>query len=225
MNFSAGAGGESDDEPGDVASTVGINVHTIGPEPAGATPLEEDDLDGLIPDFVATRGDLNGAEYHNISKALPWARAQAARRRPSGLLDYAFLFELHRRMFGDVWRWAGTQRKRATNIGVEPAQIPEQTKQVLDDARYWHEHTIYPVDELAVRLHRRLVAVHPFPNGNGRCARLIADLYLLSTGEPAFTWGAGGNLGEDDDPRQIYLDALRAADRDDYEPLVAFARS
>lgn len=96
---------------------------------------------------------------------------------------------------------------------------------MLDDARYWHEHTTYPVDELAARLHRRLVAVHPFSNGNGRCTRLIADLYLLSAGEPAFTWGAGGNLDEDGDARQIYLAALRSADGDDYEPLVAFARS
>lgn len=225
MSPSASADGGSDEEQGGVDSTVGFNVRTIGPERDGATPLEEDDLDGLIPGFVATRGDLNGVEFDNITKALPWARAQAARRGPSGMLDYAFLFELHRRMFGDVWRWAGTQRKWVTNLGVEPAQIPERTKQALDDARYWHEHTVYPVDELAARLHRRVVAVHPFPNGNGRCTRLIADLYLLSTGEPAFTWGAGGNLDEEGDARQIYLDALRAADGGDYEPLVVFARS
>ncbi len=225
MTPSGAAGSGSGEAPRHIDSTVGFNVRAVGPEPDGATPLDEDDLDGLIPGFVATRGDLNGVEYDNITKALSWARAQAARRGPGGVLDYAFLFELHRRMFGDVWRWAGTQRKRVTNLGVEPAQIPEQTKQALDDARYWHEHMTYPVDELAARLHWRLVAVHPFPNGNGRCARLIADLYLLSTGEPAFTWGAGGDLDEDGDARQIYLDALRAADDDDHEPLVAFARS
>jgi len=95
-------------------------------------------------------------------------------------------------MFGDVWRWAGTQRTRVTNIGVEPARIPEQTKQALDDVRDWHEHTTHPVDDLAARLHRRLVAVQPCPNGNGRCTRLIADLCLLSTGEPDFTWGPAG---------------------------------
>lgn len=212
-------------EPRALDSTTDVSVSTIGPEPVGATPLDDDDLEGLIPEFVSTRGDVNLVESENITKALPWAQAQAARRGPGGVLDYAFLFDLHKRMFGDVWRWAGTQRKRVTNIGVEPAQIPEQTKQAIDDARYWHDHETFPVDELAARVHRRLVAVHPFPNGNGRCTRLMADLYLVSRGEARFTWGAGGHLDDDGDARQIYLDALRAADGDDYEPVVAFARS
>src|SRR5690606_31929350 len=100
-------------------------------------------------------------------------------------------------MFGDVWRWAGTQRRRATNIGVEPGQIPEQLKQALDDARFWHDHDTFVADERAARLHRRVVEVHPFPNGNGRCTRLLADLYLLTIGEPSFTWGSGGGLDDD----------------------------
>jgi len=218
-------GGGSSEETGGVSRTVDFDTDTIGPEPEGASPLDDDDLEGLLPDFVATRGDLNVVESENITKALPWARVQATQRGPGGVLDYAFLFELHKRMFGDVWRWAGTQRTRGTNIGVEPAQIPEQTKQVIDDASYWHDHETYPVDELAARVHLRLVAVHPFPNGNGRCTRLVADLYLVSRDEARFTWGAGGNLKEDGDARQMYLAALRAADGDDYEPLVTFARS
>ena len=224
MTDTSAAGGSSEKLDG-VNSAIDFNVRTIGPERDGATPLDEDDLEGLIPEFVATRGDLNVVESENITKALPWARAQATRRGPGGVLDYAFLFELHKRMFGDVWRWAGTQRTRGTNIGVEPAQIPERTKQAIDDARYWHDHVTYPADELAARVHRRLVAVHPFPNGNGRCTRLIADLYLVSRDEARFTWGAGGNLDEGGDARELYLDALRAADGDDYGPLLAFARS
>ena len=127
-------------EPRALDSTTDVSVSTIGPEPVGATPLDDDDLEGLIPEFVSTRGDVNLVESENITKALPWAQAQAARRGPGGVLDYAFLFDLHKRMFGDVWRWAGTIRKRVTNIGVEPAQIPEQTKQAIDDARYGHDH-------------------------------------------------------------------------------------
>lgn len=141
------------------------------------------------------------------------------------MLDRSFLFELHERMFGDVWRWAGRQRTRATNIGVEPALIAERTKQAIDDARYWHEHRTYSPDELAVRLHRQLVVVHPFPNGNGRCTRLLADLYLVANGEERFTWGVGGRLDENDDARTLYLAALRAADGGDHQPLLAFARS
>lgn len=202
-----------------------FGIQTIGPEPTGATPLEEEDLVDLIPDFVTTRADLNLVEQANILRALPWARRRALRGGPTTVLEYSFLFDLHRRMFGDVWRWAGTQRRRITNIGVEPGQIPEQLKQALDNAMYWHEHETFSIDEFAARLHRRVVAVHPFPNGNGRCTRLLADLYLLAVGDAAFTWGSGGRLDEEGDARQIYLKALCAADADDYAPLVRFARS
>ncbi|MBK5223223.1 MAG: hypothetical protein JJE52_10170, partial [Acidimicrobiia bacterium] len=101
-----------------------FNLRTIGPEPYGATPLEEGDLIDLIPEFVATRGDLNIVEFDNIAKTMPWALAQARRGGPTLVLDYTFLFLLHRRMFEDVWKWAGAQRHRVTNIGVEPSQIP-----------------------------------------------------------------------------------------------------
>ncbi len=202
-----------------------FSVPAIGPEPDGATPLDEDDLIDLIPDFVATRDDLNVAEFDNITKAMPWAMDQARRGGPKRVLDYEFLFSLHRRMFGDVWKWAGTQRRRETSIGVEPAQIAMQTKQTLDDAIYWHDTDVFDVEQRAARIHWRLVAVHPFSNGNGRCTRLLADLYLTAIDQPIFTWGAGGRLNEDGVTRNRYLDALRAADNGDYAPLVAFARS
>ena len=203
----------------------GFNLSTIGPDPDGATPLEEEDLVGLIPAFVATRGDLNIVEFDNITKALPWALDRARVGGAEAVLEYSFLFELHRRMFGDVWKWAGTQRRRVTNIGVEPAQIVTVTKQALDDAVWWHRQDVFDVDERAARIHGRLVAVHPFPNGNGRCTRLLADLYLTAVGHPIFTWGAGGRLNEEGDVRRRYVEALRAADGDDYRPLVAFARA
>lgn len=201
-----------------------FNLDAIGPEPDGTTPIDEDDLADLIPAFVATRGDLNVVEFDNITKAMPWALDQARKGGPKVVLDYAFLFTLHRRMFEDVWKWAGTHRHRVTNIGVEPSQIPMQTKQTLDDAMFWHDNDVYDIDERAVRIHRRLVAVHPFPNGNGRCTRLLADLYLTAIGQPIFSWGAGGTIDEDGDVRSSYLDALRAADADDYAALVVFAR-
>ena len=202
-----------------------FNLRTIGPEPEGATPLEEDDLEGLIPEFVATRGDLNVVEFDNIAKALPWATDQARSGGPERVLDYSFLFALHRRMFEDVWRWAGTQRRRDTNIGADPSQITTLTKQAIDDAIWWHDNDAFDVDERAVRIHHRLVDVHPFPNGNGRCTRLFADLYLTAIGHPIFTWGAGGRLDEDGDVRRLYLDALLSVDTDGYGPLVAFART
>ena len=87
------------------------------------------------------------------------------------------------------------------------------------------ENLPWPADELAVRFHHRLVAIHPFPNGNGRHARLAADLLLELLGEPVFSWGSQ-NLNEDGASRAAYLDALQWADRElDYEPLLLFARS
>lgn len=203
-----------------------LHLRTIGPEPEGATPIEAEDLEGLIPLFVATRADLNQVEYENIAKALPWAEQQARRLGPLRLLDYPFLFALHQRMFGDVWTWAGTKRRRETNVGVTPHQILAQVKQALDDARVWHEQDLFSVDERAARIHYRLVSVHPFPNGNGRCTRLIADLYLRSVGAVPFSWGARmGRLDHESQSRKAYIWAVEHAAADECASLVAFARS
>jgi Fic-DOC domain mobile mystery protein B len=201
----------------------GFHLRTIGPEPAGATPLTPEDLDGLIPRFVATRADLNQVELVNITKAAPWARQQA-RRGPATVLSYAFMMALHRRMFGDVWRWAGTHRRRETNIGVPPHLVAAESQMRLDDALFWHAESVFPADELAARIHCRLVSVHPFPNGNGRCTRLMADLYLTAIGAEPFTWGSA-NLDEDGAGRTAYIAALvKAVTTDDYADLIRFAR-
>ena len=201
-----------------------FGVRTIGPEPAGATPLDEADLRELVPSFVATRQDLNQVEFENILKAIPWANRQTRLRGTTGLLDYSFLFTLHRQMFGDVWRWAGKQRRRETNIGTDPAHIPSHVIRALEDARFWNDTRVFSAEDIAARLHYRLVSIHPFPNGNGRTTRLLADLYLTSVGETPFTWGAS-RPGSEGEARKAYIDALVAASADDCKSLVAFARS
>jgi Fic-DOC domain mobile mystery protein B len=199
-------------------------MRAIGPEPSWATPPAPEDLEGLIPDFVATRADLNVVEFENITRALPWARRRARALGPEGVLDYGFMMGLHRRMFGDVGTWAGTPRRRETNIGVAPYLIPAQCHQKLDDAKFWHAGALFQPDDLAARIHCRLVSVRPFVNGNGRCTRLLADLYLISIGARPFTWG-GANLDVDGSGRERYITALiKAADSDDYIDLVRFAR-
>lgn len=199
-------------------------MRTIGPEPSGATPLEAEDLEGLIPDFVATRADLNQVEFENITNALPWAGRQARSLGPEGILDYGFMLTLHRRMFGDVWKWAGAQRWRVTNIGVEPYLIATQSRLLLDDAKLWHTERVFGPDDLAARIHCRLVSVHPFRNGNGRCTRMMADLYLASIGAEPFIWG-GARLDVDGSDRATYIAALiKAVDTDDYADLIRFAR-
>lgn len=210
--------------PRDEQPRARFNVQTIGPEPSGATPIEGEDLDGLIPDFVATRADLNQVEFENITRALGWAQRQARTRGPEGVLDYGFMLTLHRRMFGDVWRWAGTQRRRETNIGVEPYSIATQSRLLLDDARFWHAEGVFERDVVAARIHGRLVSIHPFPNGNGRCTRMMADLYLTSIGAEPFLWG-NANLDADSAGRATYIAALiKAVEMGEYADLIRFAR-
>jgi Fic-DOC domain mobile mystery protein B len=193
-------------------------------EPPGATPLDPDERQGLIPTWIATRADLDQAELSAIARARPWAEGEARRLGPAAVLRSEFLFALHARMFSDVWRWAGQVRRRQTNLGVAPGQIRVAVRQALDDASTWHDHGVYTVDGRAVRLHHRLVSVHPFTNGNGRTTRLFADLYLLACGGAAFSWASGAILSAPSDTRAEYLAALRAADLGDIEPLEAFAR-
>lgn len=195
-----------------------------GADPPGATPLTDDDLVGLIPNDVATRADLNQVEADNVAAAMVWAATRSW--APAGLLRREALFDLHRRMYGDVWRWAGTQRRRETSIGVAPEVIPVALRDVLEDVTAWVDYGTYDADEAAVRFHHRLVLVHVFPNGNGRHARLCADLLLRALGKRPFTWGGQG-LVDPGEARARYLAALRAmdADRDDVASLLAFARA
>lgn len=183
------------------------------------TPLTTEECGQLIPSYITLRHELNEAEQINIGEATRWA---AARRRD--VLDRNFLNELHRRMFRDVWRCAGQYRTTARNIGVEAYRIPMDVQQAIDDARFWVEHATYRSDEIAVRFSHRLVAIHPFPNGNRRFSRLIGDLLANQLGQPAFTWGRV-SLVDAGETRALYVEALRAADKHDIGPLLSFARS
>jgi len=184
-----------------------VTTRLPGDDAAGATPLTDEDIDGA-----------------GIEVATLWAFGRRQVATAERLLTIDFADRLHRRMFGDVWRWAGQHRTRMTNIGVEPHQISTQMKLLLDDALYWHNHASFHPAECAVRLHHRLVSVHPYRNGNGRHARFMADLYLHINGEPSLTWGTGASLEVDGTTRRDYIVALQAADRGDIEPLRDFAQ-
>lgn len=190
------------------------------PEGDGHTALSEEDRAGLIPTYIATRGDLFEAEQRNNADAAVRLRVPT----PGTLLDAGYLRRLHAELFGDVWRWAGKYRLTETNIGVEPVRIPELVRGLVDDARYWIEHDTYPADELAARFHHRLVAIHPFPNGNGRFGRVAANYLILGLGRPAFSWGAGRSATTQE-LRRAYIGALQAADGGGIDALLDFARS
>jgi Fic-DOC domain mobile mystery protein B len=189
------------------------------PEDDAATPLTPDERGQLIPTYITNRAQLNEAEQIGIADADNWAFS-----RKRNVLDETFLLNLHKRMFGKVWRWAGSFRETERNIGVEAFKIGVELRTLLDDARYWIAHHSYAEDEIGVRFHHRLVWIHPFPNGNGRHARLAADLLAISLGRPRFSWGSA-SIVEAATTRADYVAALKHADKQDIAPLLAFARS
>jgi len=194
----------------------GATSDLFAPVDDGATPLEPDECTGLIPDWIATRSDLNLAEQANIDKGLRWARRKRIR---GDVLDEALVFALHRHMFNEVWTWAGQPRQSERNIGVAPHDIRPQLRQLHDDVRTWAEFDTYAVRERAARYHHRLVQIHVFANGNGRHAREMADWLLRQCGEAPFTWGSGLPIAQ---ARDHYIVALRAADAHDLAPLLEF---
>lgn len=188
-------------------------------EPDGATPLTPEEREALIPGHITLRSELNEVEQAGVLAT----DVTVFRRLPRNLFDERLIQRLHRQMFSEVWRWAGNYRTTERNIGVDPSEIRPAMRLLMDDARYWVEHETYPRDELAVRFHHRLVSIHPFPNGNGRISRLMADLIVVRLGGARFTWGQATLLrGE---TRSRYIAALKAADEHDLTPLITVARS
>ncbi|MFT4605358.1 MAG: Fic-DOC domain mobile mystery protein B [Rhodothermales bacterium] len=184
-------------------------------EPLGATPLDPEEAADLLPTHVYTRAELNAWEQQNILAAAKWAR-----RTRADAIASEFIRGLHRRMFDETWAWAGQLRASDKNIGVDWHTISTETRNLVDDGRYWIQHETFSIDEAALRLHHRLVKIHPFPNGNGRHARLWCDTILLQHDRPVFSW-RNRILNESGKSRRAYIDALRAADHLDYRPLFA----
>ncbi|AMP02411.1 fic/DOC family protein [Collimonas pratensis] len=186
----------------------------------GATPLDPDELAGLIPRHITLKRELDEYEQANILQAQAWAESRIRKN----MLNERDLRQLHKRMLDKTWRWAGTFRKTEKSIGVDPARISVDLHNLLEDVKCWRELNTYPIDEQAARLHHKLVLIHLFPNGNGRHARLFTDCFLRYCGVQPFTWGSV-NLVDASDTRAAYIAALRAADNRDYGPLLAFVRT
>jgi Fic-DOC domain mobile mystery protein B len=186
--------------------------------PDGATPLDPNEMGGLKFKHVTTRGELDQLEQVNIESGLRWLTRQRA-----DVLTNDFAVTLHKHLFGDVWDWAGSFRRTGKNIGIEPIHIGVQLRALMDDAAFWVKQKTYPPSEAAIRLHHRLTYIHPFPNGNGRHARIMADAVLERTykAEP-IDWAGGYDLQKMNDRRATYIAALKAADRGDMGPLIAF---
>lgn len=184
--------------------------------PAGATPLDRDEAAGLIPSHIANQGQLNAWELQNVLEGERWAFG----RKHKEILSVDFMKSLHRRMFGDTWKWAGDIRTTEKNIGIAPANIYVEIKILCDDIRVQLAAKHWSMTEIAARFHHRLVSIHPFPNGNGRFSRTMADLLLVQNGSGRFVWGA--DLVVEGEIRHQYISSLREADKKDYRPLFEF---
>src|SRR5580692_12263468 len=174
--------------------------------PGPDRPITADERAGLLPS-LSTRAQLTEIERLGVNAARVWAMRAAVLRRDD-LVGEAFSRELHRRMFGGIWRGAGRYRAAARNPGWEPGRIAEGVRLFLDDADGWLRYATYPVHEAAVRLHLRLIAIHPWSNGNGRHARLMADIIVASRGEAPLTWGSR----QPETAPGRYAEAVRAAE-------------
>ena len=195
-----------------------------GAHAPGATPLGEEDIAGLKLANITMQGELNEAEAENIIRGQEWALRSRTAKLPEMLCD-DYLLRLHKEMYGDVWKWAGKVRERDTNIGAPTHRIRTDLRQLYDEVRGWLEYQAYPPDEIAIRLHYRVVTIHSFPNGNGRHARMLAHIAMVRHFDmKPLQWG-GSLLRDADVKRKAYIDALVAADNRNFAPLLRFARS
>jgi Fic-DOC domain mobile mystery protein B len=186
----------------------------------GQTPIDEDEKRGLKIKSISTLSDLDAFEQQNIEDAMEWVHSRSF--EPGEVLDITFILDVHKRMFKNVWKWAGQIRQSNKNIGVHYYEIRQHLRELIDDCTYWIEHKTYPPEEIALRFKHRLVSIHLFPNGNGRHSRLMGDIILKSLDKAqSFSWGSKSlRQGES---RGTYLAALKKADAGEIEPLMEFS--
>ena len=198
---------------------MGLEINYID----GQTPLSEEEKEGLKIPSITTRQELDEFEQLNIEKAIQWTIGKKIKHEE--LFSEKFIMDLHKRMYGEVWKWAGTFRNSEKNLGVKSFLIPVTLKQLLGDALFWYENKTFPPDEMAIRFKHQLVSIHCFPNGNGRHSRLMADLIMEKIyNEPILNWG-NSDLIKATDKRKAYIAAIKKADNHDIQSLISFAKS
>lgn len=190
---------------------------------SGQTPLDEEEKNGLKIKSITTQSELNQFEQLNIEKAVEWSIL--TKFKTEKILTEQFVKDVHKKMYGDVWSWAGKFRKSDKNIGIHWTQISIELKNLLDDTKYWINNKTFTDEEIAIRFKHKIVSIHCFPNGNGRHSRLMADIIMESIfKKEAFSWNRS-NMVKTDETRKKYISALKIADNGDIIPLIEFAKS
>lgn len=185
----------------------------------GETPI--DDISGLRVKGISTRAQLNAAEAENVLKAtLKYLASRPSRR--TAPFSVAWMLKLHREMFGHVWSWAGEIRTCDLNIGVPYFQVRQELYNLAEDLATWRKFG-HDFVEQAARLHFRSVRIQPFLNGNGRWARMLANILLKQNRSPIVEWPEEV-IGTESTVRNEYIAAIKEADGGDDEPLIALHR-
>lgn len=198
---------------------MGLELHYK----AGQTPLNEEEKEGLKIKSITTQGELDEFEQLNIEKAVEWTIHTNLKQ--DRILTEKFVKDLHKKMYGDVWKWAGEFRKSDKNIGIKWIQINVELKNLIDDTKYWIANNTFSPEEISIRFKHRIVAIHCFPNGNGRHSRMMADIIIECIfGKELFSWH-NSRMVNADETRKKYIEALRNADNGNINPLIEFAKS
>jgi Fic-DOC domain mobile mystery protein B len=187
------------------------------------TLLSEEEKDGLLIPTITTREELDEFEQQNIEDAVEFYLLRR-KYKTETILSEKFVFDVHKRMLGDVWEWAGTTRKTNKNLGIDKFQIPPRLRQLLENCKYWIEHNTFSEEEIAIRFKHEIVSIHVFPNGNGRHSRLMADIIMKHIFKKhIFSWGQK-DLVHKNEVREMYIKALQKADKGDFEDLLEFSK-
>jgi Fic-DOC domain mobile mystery protein B len=198
---------------------MGLGLHYK----VGQTPLNEEEKEGLKIKSITTQGELDEFEQLNIEKAVEWTIH--TNLKSERILTEKFVKDLHKKMYGDVWKWAGEFRKSDKNSGIKWIQIGVELKNLIDDTKYWIANNTFSPEEISIRFKHRIVAIHCFPNGNGRHSRMMADIIIESVfGKELFSWHKS-NMVNANETRIEYIAALRKADNGNINPLIEFARN
>ena len=173
----------------------------------GQTPLPPELQKGLISKNVQTIGELDEYEEQNIAEGMVWLEDSNANS-----LNYSFWLRLHKKLFGNVWNWAGEIRSH--DLGNADFLYPEKVRpalmQLIGDAEYWFKNDTYPKKETIARIHEKLLTIHPFANGNGRWSRILTEYICKQNKIDIPKW----NLKSKDDPqkrRKEYIEAVELA--------------
>lgn len=141
-------------------------------------------------------------------------------------VDHRFTSEdlrrIHRLWLGGIYPWAGEFRSVNVAKGGFMFAVANQVSRLMEqlDGGPLREFTPCHADAIELQahalgvVHAELVLIHPFRDGNGRCARVLSTLMGLQAGLPPLDFSPMDGRG-----KRRYIEAIHAALGRDYAPI------